>query len=496
MRASSPFTTRVQILLGMLLAFSAMHIMILRAHHLEKIPTQEHPSFPSLSNFTDHALPLSTSYASKQTTMPLRPKAPKKEFDCAINWLRMPKTASTTLTQTFIGPLFKAGKFTNTELGPNTCIERIGGCAEFWGEDWELDEKKAVRETSVEVVANLKKRSVTAPRYATTNSKATLNNQRCFPTRDGPAVNCYEYDPRTSTMNFGPHRRNPKLDKHKRQKIKDPSTPWKPIPALPTLQQAHYDFSPNTKTHVGLDVSLFGWIMPQNPMVYSTFREPMERLLSSFHYGIQFGGGRPGQVDKCDLPGAGKGVGRVERWEQRVVKAREIATLQNDTTVYQMLLREYLDTCQSAADNAYVHFLDPDTHDVNVALKNLEEHVIVGLQTDMEGTLERWVNITKKSCSSHPQFQRMEDAVLNKILADIKTNGGVERKRASAVILNVTEVKTEETKSSSGIKLSSPDVRAFDKDLQKLLNKLIAGDEVIFKRVVEIYEEQRDWGRD
>ena len=55
---------------------------------------------------------------------------------------------------------------------------------------------------------------------------------------------------------------------------------------------AKFDLYPSLHTHVAIDTSLFGWVLPQTPMVFSTFRDPVDRLLSSFHYGIQFGGGK------------------------------------------------------------------------------------------------------------------------------------------------------------------------------------------------------------
>lgn len=319
-----------------------------------------------------------------------------------------------------------------------------------------------------------------------------------------PKMMCQEYDSRTMTMNFGPHRRPPKPPK--------PGGPPSSTRSKPSQLQVHFDFGPMTATHVGLDPSLFGWVMPKHPMVFSTFRDPVERLLSSFHYGIQFGGGRPGEVDRCELPGAGNGKGRVDRWNEIVVKAREIATLQNNWTEYQSLLRTYLHTCNMAADNAYVQFLDPYTKDVNLAVSNLEKYVIVGLQNNMDETMKRWINIAKSSCRAHPMYKEMDGRVFQKILNEMERNGGFDRKRESTVDLkpkraqstrNTTrralseddlDIPEEQPKPTSDIKLATPDVNNFEDDVQELIKKLTAGDAVVYQRVLELYEEQKYWG--
>ena len=418
---------------------------------------------------------------------------PKPHFDCAINWLRLPKTASTSVTQSFIQPMSKAGRFTNTELGPNSCIEGVGGCAPYWkGKHWDTTTITRKFTPNTTDMGDL----IPAPKYIGSN-----NSTRCYPMAGpgAPKIMCSEYDARTMIMNFGPHRRPPKTGASSTKKH------------MPTQLQAKFDIGPMFATHVGLDPSLFGWIMPKHPMVFSTFREPVERLLSSFHYGIQFGGGRPGEVGRCDLPGAGAGKERVNRWNAIVVKAREIATLQHNWTEYQSLLRIYLDTCSMAADNAYVQFLDPYSKDVKRAISNLETYVIVGLQTDLDNTMKRWINITKDSCLRHPHYHDIDGRVLQKILDDMQRNGGFDRKRESTVELkqshgqnqngirrglmedglDATEVTPQPTKD---IKLTSPDVTKFDDDLQQLIHKLTKGDAIVYQRVLELYEEQRYWG--
>ena len=496
----SSFASRTHVLfMAVSLTLSASLFLIQRVH------------VQNVSLSTDHSLYDLHTLVRNSSSSPSRPldnrfeikPAPKRHFDCAISWLRLPKTASTSIAQSFISPLHRAGAFTNTEVGPNTCIEGVGGCARFWkGMTWNND---FVRKKGFTQHHNTSaRRSFVVPGYIGSNN----SSQRCFPmTGTGaPKTLCQEYDYRTSTMNFGPHRRPTK-----------PQQPGKPVKPKPTKVQANFDFGPMTATHVGLDPSLFGWVMPSNPMVFSTFRSPVERLLSSFHYGIQFGGGRPGQVERCDLPGAGKGKGRVNRWNAIVVKARETATLQHNWTEYQSLLRTYLDICSFAADNAYVQFLDPYTKDMDLAISNLEKYVIVGLQTDMDETVKRWINITKNSCRAHPNYDTMYGKVFQKILLDMQRNGGFDRKRQSTVDLKsktrgqtpnkstvarlLLELSVEDdtpeqdTTPSSEIKLVSPDINNFDQDLQSLIRKLTAGDEVIYKRVLQLYEEQRNWGQ-
>jgi hypothetical protein len=224
---------------------------------------------------------------------PLVQHASSKEFDCAIFWLRMPKTASTTIAQTFMRPIFREGNFTNLDLGPNSCVTHVGGCAPFWKAQSGMPKKTGIpNQRQIGGVRRLSEtmgQSSYVPPFGRkvpmASDKQFNTNQRCFPSEENQRNNrqtqCHEYDASTSTMNYG-HR---------------------PVPhgkrALPVKVQAQFDAAQRLTTHVGLDPSLFGWILPPNPMVFSTFRDPLERIFSSFHYGIQFGGGRPGSVGRC-----------------------------------------------------------------------------------------------------------------------------------------------------------------------------------------------------
>ena len=440
--------------------------------------------------------------------------AQENKFDCAIFWLRMPKTASTTIAQTFIRPLFREGNFTNIDLGPNSCITHVGGCAPFWQK--QMSGKKGGRlknspqqlqprgSGGIRGLESVPNQYVPpfGKKVVISDQQPGLINQRCFPSKENQKINrltlCQEYDSVTSTLNFGfrPDRRRKRL---------------------PSVVQASFDAGPRITTHVGLDPSLFGWILPPNPMVFSTFRDPLDRIFSSFHYGIQFGGGRPGAVGKCDLPGVSKvsSQDRAKIWEEKVVKTREIATLQNDTVPYQELLRQYLTTCEVAVNNAYVQFLDPDTNDVNVAIRNLEDYVIVGLQTDMGETLSRWVNITKQSCSGHKHFGKMERVfadIFDGMTADgevkkfreskisLNEYGGAQRRRLSLVrrVVNIDETVKKDNIAdmpASEISLVSPDINSLDSDLKEMITRYTSGDQLVWKRVLELYEIQRDWGR-
>ena len=176
----------------------------------------------------------------------------------------------------------------------------------------------------------------------------------------------------------------------------------------------------------------------------------------------------------------------------------------------------YLRTCEAAVNNAYVQFLDPDTKSVDVALQNLEDYVIVGLQTDMGETLTRWVNITKRSCHNHQHFRKME-RVFADIFNGMTADGEVKKFRESKIVLNEANdaqrklsvvqnivhadtaedeaVETDSAELSAGISLVSPDFNTLDDDLKEMITRFTAGDQQVWKRVLELYEMQKDWGR-
>jgi len=448
----APFLVRVRValLMGIVLALSTQFILIQHAYHSLITPEQLQLQLPS------------TTSSSKETTEYLSRNSLSKGYDCSIYWLRLPKTASTSIFQLFWEPM--AGMFNNTETGPNACILGVGGCAPFW--NGSSFEKMPDQNHGAKISTVLPPYGIATENDATnTLSHTESYSGRCFPLDEGPKIDCYEYDARTSTINFGPHRYNPKR---------------RPLPTWKRIEQ-YASSSPNLKTHVGLDPSLFGLVLPKKPMVFSTFRDPVERLLSSFHYGMKFGGGRPGEVGKCDLPGHK----RQAQWQESVVRARTVATTQNDTSDYQKLLRDYLHDCRMAADNAYVQFLDPNTKDIHVAMANLERYVIVGLQSDLQRTLDRWKNITLQSCGDHPQFEALKKALFMPSTSTSKTDTHY-RKSVSRVDGSGKAGKFGRV---DAVNLVSPDIDMFDEDLKELLRKMTAGDEYIYKRVIEMHDE-------
>jgi len=362
---------------------------------------------------------------------------------------------------------------TNTEIGYNTCITNVGGCAQFWGDK--------------------SRPSLPNPPYVQLSAET---NQRCFPmtmtsgnNRTKSSIRCYEFDAESSTMNFGPYRRS----KNKSQE---------PLISLPAIKQAQFNYSPIRAQHVGLDPSLFGWVLPQKPMVISTFRDPIDRLISSFHYGVNYGGGRPGEIKKTSCSYQDLGVSNLKEWQERVVRAREILSVRNEPKYYMLALRTYLNKCRAAVDNVYVQFLDPVTKDVDVALHHLNTYVIVGLQTDMEETLQRWMRIALRSCNDHPNFQRIKDTLeesahsvkhrVSIVQVDSMHNGivvGGDSEIAAGDTENEDETTAEEV-----VDLVKWRFQFFDDDVKRLMRQLTKSDEVIYKRVLEMYEEQRNWG--
>ena len=407
--------------------------------------------------------------------------------DCAIYWLRLPKTASTTIMHSFMGPLLMGDHlFANTDNDPNTCIQGVGGCTPYW---------KGWRRTT-RLSADASEGSIHAPPYgaaAARNETHIVNNddQRCFPVTDGPSIKCHEYDQSKHTLDFGPHGKKPKKPKANKIQQTSNNNPQKFHVQLASKHVDYYAFGPALKTHVGLDPSLFGWIFPKNPLVFSTFRDPVERLLSSFHYGMKFGAGRPGEVTKCTLPG----VNSLVEWQDMVVNARKLATLKNDTHAYQQLLGSYLNACRDAVDNTYVQFLDPYTKDVTVALANLEQYVIVGLQSDIHNTLERWRKVTLQSCASHPHFRTIQ-RVLAKGAEKITGDTTYHRKSTSQV--NQSDVGDTSAQNfgsgSEAVDLVPPDISLFGPALQQLVRKMTAGDELVYRRVLDMYKSQQLFG--
>lgn len=240
----------------------------------------------------------------------------RRGYDCSIYWLRVPKTASTSILNAFIGPLFsnEAGLFANIEHDSNNCIQGVGGCNSLWGMSGtqtpvKIPSDKGGNNTGMPTTV-----SIPVPPYGIAASvdhdeqkqhfeHAQNNSQRCFPTITGgktyPLLYCYEFDALSSSLNFGPHR-HMKPGAMNAQNIFKVKRLAEMNSTRPTSEQmGNYISGPNPQAHVGLDPSLFGWLYPNNPLVFSAFRDPIERLLSSFHYGIIYAAGRPGEVKMC-----------------------------------------------------------------------------------------------------------------------------------------------------------------------------------------------------
>ena len=154
---------------------------------------------------------------------------------------------------------------------------------------------------------------------------------RCFP-REGVEWYCYEYDGRMKTMNFGPPSKMQKKLRNgigiKLEEAKPSPHVEKTISIAMSNENITYFIHPSVESHVGLDTSMFGWLLPHNPIIFSMFCDPLERLLSSFHHGIRYGANRPGSVKPCVWD---KG------WQKNVAEARKLVLVYNDTTSYQKM---------------------------------------------------------------------------------------------------------------------------------------------------------------
>lgn len=381
------------------------------------------------NNMTDNNFTISNNHSSSSSN--------RKSYNCSILWVRIPKTASSTIYKQFMTPL--STWFVNTFIGPQTCVSNPGGCLLHW---------------------NVTKLS--------TPTNYTISDEYADPACE----ECFEYNNATKTINYGPiNKLSPFLQKHHlttelwvRKQIDSKKAKF----LLRTVEENNGIYSPSIYAHVGLQTSLFNSILPSNPLVFSVFRDPTERFFSSFHYGIMYGAAKPGHVHRCPLEGSNS------NWQKRIANARMKVTVSNDTSDYEGLLRHYLTKCKDAAYNVYAQFLDPVTKDVNVALANLEKYVIVGLQTNITETLQLWANMTRKNCHNHRKFDAMQKSMLS-------------------IPFQETFVELRE-KVSIGekdlVKFVTPDYTNFEKDLTLMIEEFIKEDEVIFNRAKELYKQQ------
>ncbi|KAL3817655.1 hypothetical protein ACHAXA_002000 [Cyclostephanos tholiformis] len=471
----------------LILLFLSVHVGLVLRHLSILSHPPDHSSLGSEGRDAHEYRDKSTTRTTNDDARDANFTAIGGHYDCSVYWLRMPKTASTSVTHAFVRPLMSVpGLLTNLMNAPNTCILGPGGCRHSWGEG--------------------RNRSSTSTTTRSIDHPPTPTPDRCLPRTMGrgmgPPTSCYEYDSRTSVLDYGPDgpyrgskgRKGRGIggDAHGKGASRgaDRRRPRRHV-------VVHHAYGPALNTHVGLDTSLLGWILPHRPMVYATFREPVERLLSSFHYGIKYGGGLPGTVEKCTLPSTSSSMSSngtaLMAWQADVVRARRIASIYNDTSVYQGMLRDYLTSCSNAADNAYVQFLDPKTKDVRVALRNLERHVIVGLQSDVRSAVERFGNVVLRSCIGHPRYHALERAL--ETSSSMATDGEDGYLRRSATRVFVSSNPTDLEAVDGAVELAPPDTETFDADLRVLVRKMTEGDEVIYKRALELYYQQSIYKR-
>ena len=144
-----------------------------------------------------------------------------------------------------------------------------------------------------------------------------------------------------------------------------------------------------------------------------------------------------------------------------------VASLKNDTSDYQSMFKNYLRACPVPTDNAYTRFLDPLHHNLTVALENLENYIIIGLQDDMVNSLERWINITLNTCQNHPSFALLKELLKNHDAFDV-LNPSLSR--------------------INSVDLVTPAIETFDDELKAMILKYTAEDELIYNRAVELYK--------
>ncbi len=263
---------RVQVLVGIFISLTAYSIILHCSILFQQLGEEENiVQFQYLEQLSEIYDEYSLS-SLEQLQLP-------NSYQCALVWLRLPKTASTTVIRRFVSPLVASAKLQLAEMGPNTCVTHVGGCTDLW-KGWETNK------TQWEGIDD---RAI-APPYglSSENGWGDGNNQRCFPDASVKGkLYCWEFDSHHSTLFYGPHHYS-----RKKQRKRKNGIPRIPMKGNDTFTTAKFNLYPNLHTHVAIDTSLFGWVLPQTPLVFSTFRDPIDRLLSSFHFGIQFGGGK------------------------------------------------------------------------------------------------------------------------------------------------------------------------------------------------------------
>jgi hypothetical protein len=113
------------------------------------------------------------------------------------------------------------------------------------------------------------------------------------------------------------------------------------------------------------------------------------------------------------------------------------------------------------------------------------------MQSDLEESLQRITKISINSCRDHPKFEAIKKALTN-------TDRVGSHYRESVSLLRSKDEGIEATASGNytqSVELASFVINELDTDLQQLIRKLTVGDEVIFRRAKELYEEQAKWFR-
>ena len=346
-----------------------------------------------------------------------RQQEKKRRFDCAVNWIRIPKVATTTAYFVLMKPITRIGGFKSTKVHRSVCMLHEGRC-------------------------------LSSSFTNSTDDSMTIDGTTCYPRTKA----CWEFDEQGRRLVDDNVTNN--ISSIGTQKVVDDD-------------EDRFDFHPAPTQHVALDLRLFGWVLPEKPLVFSSFREPRKRLLSSFHYGINFGMG--------DLA---KGCKRMSPHHPKPRTKFLVELQQTNPKQYEDRLLHYLQHCSNAVNNTYVQYLDPLTFDINVAMERLEKYVVVGLDNETEVTLQRWLNATIQTC--HPSRPRYL-AVARELRANIEKN--------KSTVRNSSMQNTGNGTSSDKPKVQT----TFSSRVEELIQEYTSGDEIIYKRAREMYKEQAGW---
>ena len=134
-----------------------------------------------------------TNY-SNTTTTTIKAKTntnSKFKFDCAINWVRIPKTASTSMHLVYMKPIQDAKLFASTYLVENSCVFEPGGCSTYWYDNNDTDVQHGNVSTTAASAAGDASYFGIGQRTNRSNIPNITNFGRCFPK---VRTFCYEYD--------------------------------------------------------------------------------------------------------------------------------------------------------------------------------------------------------------------------------------------------------------------------------------------------------------